>query len=396
MLRVSLMPVIAIGELLVDRDLLSPGFWWVYAAAAIYAVAVLVVVMAGREPVRLGHFTAVADLSFLMLLEALSGGAFSQIRRALYIVPLWAAMTQAPRATAWWALGAVLVYLTAALVPVDRQLPADATEQTIVHGLYLAWTGAMAVLFARILQARRRQVAEHEARRQRLIADAVGAQQRERRRLAYALHDGPVQNLLSADLRLRQAKRGDLSGFDDARSSIKRTVAELRDALFELHPHQLDLFGLAPALRDLAARVRATTDAEIDIEVTATSKLYDDLLFQIARELLTNAARHAHATRISATVQQTEDRLTLTVSDDGHGIPPGRLTQAREQGHLGLAAMAERLHAFAGTLEIDTGTDGTTVRIALPIRRTADHAHAESVAPSSAAVLERRRSAPMS
>lgn len=323
-LRVSLMPVIAAGELLVGAEMLSGAFWWVYAGAVLYAVTVLVVVMRGNAPRRLGHLTAAADLGFLVALEALTGGAFSQIRRALYIVPLWAAMTQTPRVTAMWAAGAVMVYLSAALLPSSRTEP-DAAQQAVVNCLYLAWTGAMAVIFARILELRRRQVADHETRRRRLIADAVGAQQRERRQLAYALHDGPVQNLLSADLLLRQAKRGDPAGFEEARQTIKTTIAELREALFDLHPHQLDLFGLGPALRDLATRVQPDTPATIHVGVDATTHLYDDLVFQIARELLRNAISHARPTSIQITVDETPDTLTLTVCDDGCGIPEGRL-----------------------------------------------------------------------
>jgi two-component system NarL family sensor kinase len=93
----------------------------------------------------------------------------------------------------------------------------------------------------------------------------------------------------------------------------------------------------------------------------------DQLVFSIARELITNASRHAGATALTVSVHRDAGAVTLEVADDGSGIAPGRLEEAPLSGHIGLASCAERVEALDGRFEIEpNGARGTRVRAVIP------------------------------
>jgi two-component system NarL family sensor kinase len=107
------------------------------------------------------------------------------------------------------------------------------------------------------------------------------------------------------------------------------------------------------------------------------------MVFALGRELLTNASKHARAHRIELRLTKQRPTLTLTVTDDGTGIPEGREQEALRHGHVGLAATRERVEALGGTLHIDTVPGkGTTVTTTLPTRRANDRATAAAGAAS--------------
>ncbi len=219
---------------------------------------------------------------------------------------------------------AVLAYVAVSLPHPDRREPGG-VDLIVTHALYLAWTGAAAVLLSALLARRQDRVARLAAGRQQLVADALEAEERECSRLAYALHDGPVQNLLTAHLELQRAQGGDTDSVPRARHAVTQTIDELRDAIFELYPHELEHAGLRTTLERLAARQESHTNAAIIVHVDSEALgVHDHLVFSLARELLTNAIRHAHAHRIELTLEQPHDTLLLQLRDDGIGFTPER------------------------------------------------------------------------
>jgi two-component system NarL family sensor kinase len=87
----------------------------------------------------------------------------------------------------------------------------------------------------------------------------------------------------------------------------------------------------------------------------------------LARELLTNAAKHAGASRVRVSVRHDEDAILLEVADDGQGIPEGRLATALREGHIGLASSVQRVEAVGGTLTVSSVEGGgTAVSVSLP------------------------------
>jgi signal transduction histidine kinase len=213
--------------------------------------------------------------------------------------------------------------------------------------------------------------AQRSAERSRLLADALGAEERERRTLAEALHDHALQNLLSARHQLEEAgetlAHPALARADDA---IVDTIRQLRDAVFELHPYVLEEAGLKAALLSIAQRAatRAGLDLQLDLRYENRHPR-EPLLFSVGRELLSNVVRHADASQVSVSLVERDDELELTVEDDGRGFPPERLAERLADGHVGLASQRFRLEAAGGSMDIAaTPGLGTRVAIRLPAR----------------------------
>lgn len=368
MLRVALIPVVL---LIASND---PRPWsdqadWILLGAGVYALAALALTArSSSTPLGGWRAYAVIDLIFVGLLAWQSGGAFSEMRPVLSALPFVVAFAGRPRATAAFSALTVAVYLLASQAPAAT--PADRGYTTSI-ALLLAWSGALAVLLSLVITRARTQVLSLAAQRQRLVADTQQAIDRERQRLAHRLHDDAIQNLHAARLELNRAERGNPTALADVRAAIADTVAELRDTVAELRPADVERVGLSNALHQTALRLLDHTDTptpQIAIDVTPNAEgPNDELWFSLARELLTNAITHSHAQHIALTLTHHHNHTTLLVNDDGQGLQPNRLRQARHEGHIGLPSCTERAAAQGGTLDITSHPDrGTTITITLP------------------------------
>ena len=111
----------------------------------------------------------------------------------------------------------------------------------------------------------------------------------------------------------------------------------------------------------------AMTFPTVEVDPDAAG-VRDALVFSIARELIANAVRHAHGTRIDVRVRRPPGELVVEVSDDGRGLDRERLRAAPREGHIGLASITERVEALDGRLEIASAPgQGTMVRARLPV-----------------------------
>jgi signal transduction histidine kinase len=222
-------------------------------------------------------------------------------------------------------------------------------------------TGALAVEIARLRVGVRRQLEEVEASRARIVAAA----DEERRRLERDLHDGAQQRLVSIGLALRHAQHALGSAVDpEVNRTLDGAVAEITVAIDELRglagglrPAQLE-DGLGPALRDLARR------APLPVEVDAKSDRYpadvEIAAYFTACEGLTNAIKHACASKIVLRAFHKDGRLVVSVVDDGVG---GALVTDGS----GLTGLSDRVAAHGGTLRIDSVADhGTTLLAEFP------------------------------
>jgi two-component system sensor histidine kinase UhpB len=136
-----------------------------------------------------------------------------------------------------------------------------------------------------------------------------------------------------------------------------------------LAPLMLDHFGLADALDDLVERTkRSQPELQIDkqIEPGATHLSGEAALtvYRAAQEGLTNALRHGHAGRLQLALRGGDQEVTLTVTDDGQGLPPD---WAQRAGHYGLRWLAERAQALHGRLDLEPAAPrGVMLRLCLP------------------------------
>ena len=207
---------------------------------------------------------------------------------------------------------------------------------------------------------------EHE--RARTVDGLIAAEQEERRRLAVALHDGPVQSLAGIALMLDAALAAVNDGrLDDAREVMegalarhRETIRSLRDLSFALEPVILRDQGFAPAVQALAERlsVPGRTRIKVDVHEQELSEKAGVVLYQIVREALHGALARSSVSQITVRVGPVPDGgVEAVVADDGAG--------ERRRGSFD--AIAERARTLNGELTIDSGDDGgTTVRVVLP------------------------------
>jgi signal transduction histidine kinase len=200
--------------------------------------------------------------------------------------------------------------------------------------------------------------AELAASRRRIVATADEA----RRRLERDLHDGAQQRLVSTVVVLKLVRKqlGDAGGaiaelVEEALTNAERGMDEVRDLARGIHPRILSSGGLGPALVTLARRshVPVTVDVQTDerwpenVEVTA---------YYVASEALTNAAKHAHASKVRVTVDSDDRRIVLSVRDDGIG--------GADPSGSGLIGLRDRVAALGGTLAVHSEPGSGTVLIA--------------------------------
>jgi two-component system NarL family sensor kinase len=373
--RAALVPVVLLGERLVDH----PGdhaaaFPIVFAAFALWAAALLALHAADRGggvrlPRGLARTEPFADLAAIVALTYTSGGPFSETAMALFVLPLLAAARLRPYLTAAWAAAAVAAYVLLSLAHPALGEP-DAGARMIGQIGYLLWTGAAATLLSHTLARRDAAIAHLADEHSQLAAHALTAEQRERRRIAELLHDESIQTLSLARHELMDYHRtGSGDSFHRAEDAIHQTMAQLRGEIFELHPYVLDHAGLPAALRTFADRSAARLGAEIAVAVDpAAAGHADELIVVLARELLSNIARHSGASCVAITVAVDAERVELEVRDNGLGFEPDRRAAALEQGHIGLASSEQRVRSAGGELVIASAAGrGTTVRATLPL-----------------------------
>ena len=196
----------------------------------------------------------------------------------------------------------------------------------------------------------------------------------ERSRLARELHDAVTQKLFSIRAHARAAAV--LTGRDPVdpdrvRAEIEVVAAlgaeahaELRAVIDGLAPPDLEAAGLADSLRRyavLAGRAHGIPVTFTAAELPPLDPRAEAAMYRVAQEALHNALRHAGAGQVGVRLARTPRRVSLEVSDDGHGFMP-----EAPSGGVGLASMRERASAAGGRLTIRSGPAGTRVRMTVP------------------------------
>jgi len=369
LLRLIALPLIVFGRSLPPADLSTPTFIAVVAVCTVASFVILARVFTRPVTPRFSMLATAGDVIAITLLALLSGGPFSEARVAFFLVPVAVAFRFRPIVTATAAAAVVVAYLVEALFYPPAELPNE-LRFTLLQTGFLAWIGLAATLLSAVLARQTDRLTELYRSRSRLLADALGAEERERQALAEALHDHAIQNLLAARLDLEEfAPGGSGQELDRAESAIATTIAELREAVFDLHPYVLEHAGLVAALRGLAARASRHGKLSLHLDLCdAPRSEHDQLLYSAARELLTNVVKHARARNAWLRLSREQRDITLSVSDDGTGFNPQTLDDRIAKGHIGLATQRERVESAGGRLQLKSTPDaGTSVEINLPI-----------------------------
>jgi signal transduction histidine kinase len=234
-------------------------------------------------------------------------------------------------------------------------------------------------------EAAREEVAHQAERLRELLRRTVRLQEDERRRIASDIHDAVSPLITGALYQTRALKlagmnggngNGHTNGEDNTPAQelatvgdlLERAMNELHDVIFALRPPDLDDLGVVAAIDRYVQQIDRT-GLPCHLEVIGTpERLSPEArlgVYRIVQEALHNALRHAHADEANVRMEWLDDRLRVTIHDNGSGFDP---EQAAKPTSLGLLSMRERATAIGGTLEIASrpGT-GTAVIFERPL-----------------------------
>ena len=232
-------------------------------------------------------------------------------------------------------------------------------------------------------------VAQRTASLRNLSQRLMRMQDEERRRVARDLHDSTGQTLAALKMNVASLQKrfendpltsgalADIAGIAD------QALQEMRTTSYLLHPPLLDEAGLASAARWYVEGFSQRSGIQVNLAFPpGFERLPNDVemvFFRVLQESLTNVHRHSGASIVDIGIQRSSERVIMEVQDNGHGIAPellDRLRKTTADSGVGLAGMRERLNELNGQFDVESGSNGTTLRVGLPL------ASAEELKPS--------------
>ena len=224
-----------------------------------------------------------------------------------------------------------------------------------------------------------RELAEREHRLRDLVGQVLAAQEEERRRVAYEVHDGLAQTAAAAHQLLQAFARLYSPDSEKARRNLERalelvqqTVGEARQVIADLRPTVLDDFGLGTAIRQQVQRLGGD-GRQIGYEESLGDErlptAVESALYRVAQESLTNIQKHARSARVQVTLQRLDGSVRLRVRDWGEGFRPEEVATGNGPGErVGLSSMRERISLLGGSFEIHSEPGaGTEVVAEVPL-----------------------------
>ena len=252
------------------------------------------------------------------------------------------------------------------LITVDRWFQATGVPVDVLQGLAGL---ALCVLAAKLLE-----IFEFEAKHQLDALERSRAIAEERARFRRDLHDGTIQSIYAAALRLEAIALR--SADDPIRREVRGVVADLNHVTDDIRSYITDLSqtpdtpaGIADRLRELGGEFDAESDLVVRVQVRGVSSSgpvpqgAGKHLEQILREALSNATRHAGRCRVDVGLLFAHDEIELVISDNGLGIS----APIDVHSGFGLRNMHERARRLGGRLRVDPSSPGTRIIVSIPL-----------------------------
>jgi len=230
----------------------------------------------------------------------------------------------------------------------------------------------------RHIRAAEQEVAISSAQLQRLSGRLLHLQEEERERISRELHDHLGQLLTAIVMDLEWALTHCPQEFSSIHERMQEATRLAQDAIqatrelsATLRPGELKGLGLEASLREytreFARRSGLTVEFSSNLHDQSLASEVATSLYRIVQEALTNVARHAAATRIDVSLQQTAEQLTVTITDNGKGFDLARVSDPHA---IGLVGMQERARLIGGVLVIrSTPNAGASVTVEVPLSR---------------------------
>ncbi|MFC9970477.1 sensor histidine kinase [Spirillospora sp. NPDC127200] len=271
-----------------------------------------------------------------------------RLTEALVLTAGLAAMLTANAVLLRWGLG-----------PLDRLTRTMATVDLLQPGQRLPVTGSGEV--AALIDTFNRMLQRLETERGTSSARALSAQEDERRRISRELHDELGQSLTALLLDIKrltdQAPEPLRRELGYTQEIARQSVEEVRRIARRLRPDVLEDLGLASALTSLATQFDTHTTLRVRRRLhpglPPLAPQTELVLYRVAQEALTNAARHSGGDTAELTLAPAGDGVLLSIEDNGKGMG-----DASEE--AGIRGMRERALLVGGTLQLHDGSDGGT------------------------------------
>jgi PAS domain S-box-containing protein len=217
----------------------------------------------------------------------------------------------------------------------------------------------------------RRAAEQALAERRRLLAHLVDAQELERRRIAWDVHDDSIQAMVAVGMRL-QLLAGRLPAENQPlvvqlEGAVRASISRLRNLVVHLRPTAIEQHGLVAALSGYLQDVVSAWELEttLSANLARTPSGPDAItIFRICQEALINVRKHARASRVEVTLTNRDGGTLVQVVDDGVGFPEQSGYDPYQ--HFGLIEMRERAETAGGWWSVESASAGTTVRFWLP------------------------------
>jgi two-component system sensor histidine kinase DegS len=220
---------------------------------------------------------------------------------------------------------------------------------------------------------------EEELPAAKIVIRIIDAQEKERKRLANQMHDGPAQSLTNFILQAEICQR--LFDKDTARAreeltnlktSASTTFQKVRDFIFDLRPMMLDDLGLVPTVRRYVEAYGEKSGVTASLLVSGEDRRLEPhrevIIFRALQELMANVRDHAGASEATITLDMGPDQIRASVEDDGRGFGTGELEgEMGGRGMLGLDTLQERVSLIGGNVHIDSASGrGAKVVLSIP------------------------------
>jgi PAS domain S-box-containing protein len=204
--------------------------------------------------------------------------------------------------------------------------------------------------------------------------------EKDRRQTAMELHDHIGQTLTSLKMNLEMI-HGKLkpdhtelgAQITNAQERTIQAINDVKNVSYGLRPAMIDTLGVVSSLRELFNEVQQQTDMEIHFFNRGIPERFEEgkelAIYRIAQEALNNIIRHARAKHVFVNLVKKDEKLSLSVEDDGVGFDQDKeMNPSRRKGPLGLLIMRERAVQFDGefTIESQIGK-GTHLLVEIPI-----------------------------
>ena len=227
-------------------------------------------------------------------------------------------------------------------------------------------------------------MAEVEEDSQMLIGIKIlESQERERRRIAREVHDGPAQYIANTMMRIDFCKMlvqkdldQGLKELDDLKSNVRKALKEVRGILFDLRPLSLEERGLNEAIKDMANEI--SIESNIPVNITLHTMEYEIehiieiAVYRIIQEILNNIKKHSKASEAEIKIECGREYINFIVKDNGIGFNlKETMIKGKEKGtSYGLIGIFDRVTQLQGNIDIKSEiNEGTTYKIKLPINR---------------------------